>query len=111
MRRVKLDLQEKKVELEIGVEKGWRGKDGEGRAAQVHGWEEREWRHLKTMQCETTIRARVPRLERTDGSTDEATVPWAERYTRRTLALEDYAVQVTEACSSMSAAADLLVLD
>jgi hypothetical protein len=41
VRSVKLDLQEKKVELEIGVEKGWRWKDGEGRAAQVHGWEER----------------------------------------------------------------------
>jgi hypothetical protein len=56
VRGVKLDLQEKKVELEIGVEKGWRWKDSEGRAAQVHGWEEREWRHLNTMQCETTIR-------------------------------------------------------
>jgi len=51
VRSVKLDLQEQKVELEIGVEKGWRWKDGEGRAAQVHGWEEREWRHLNTMQC------------------------------------------------------------
>lgn len=111
VRSVKLDLQQKKVELEIGVEKGWRWKDGEGRAAQVHGWEEREWRHLNTMQCETTIRARVPRLKRADGSTEVAAVPWAERYTRWTLAFEDYAVQVMEACSSLSAAADLLGLD
>ena len=111
VRSVKLDLQQKKVELEIGVEKGWRWKDGEGRAAQVHGWEEREWRHLNTMQCETTIRARVPRLKRADGSTEVAAVHWAERYTRWTLAFEDYAVQVMEACSSLSAAADLLGLD
>jgi len=108
VRTVKLDLQEKKVELEIGVEKGWRWKDGEGGAAQVDGWEEREWRHLNTMQCETTIRARVPRLKRADGSTEVAAVPWAERYTRWTLAFEDYAVQVIEACSS---AVDLLGLD
>jgi hypothetical protein len=26
------------------------------RAAQAHGWEERQSRHLITMQCETTIR-------------------------------------------------------
>lgn len=82
VRSVKLDLQEKKVELEIGVQKGWRWKDGQGRAAQVHGWEEREWRHLNTMQCETTIRAPVPRLKRADGTTEVAVVPWAERYTR-----------------------------
>ena len=82
VRGVKLDLQGKKVELEIGVEKGWRWKDSAGRAAQVHGWEERQWRHFNTMQCETTTRARVPRLKCTDGSTKVAAVPWAERYTR-----------------------------
>ena len=75
MRSVKLDLQDKRVELEIGVEKAWRWKDSEGRAAQVHVWEEREWRHLNTIQCEKTIRVRVPRLKRADGSTEVAVVP------------------------------------
>ena len=42
VRSSKLDLQDKKVELEIGVKKGWRWKDSEGCAAQVHGWKERE---------------------------------------------------------------------
>ena len=37
VRGVKLDLQEKKVELEIGLKKGWR--------------------HLNIMQCEITMRA------------------------------------------------------
>ncbi|MGI8604108.1 MAG: transposase family protein [Verrucomicrobiales bacterium] len=30
----------------------------------MHGWEEREWRHLDTMQFETVIRAQVPRARR-----------------------------------------------
>jgi hypothetical protein len=51
------------------------------------------------MQCETTIRARIPRLKRADGSTEVAAVPCAERYTRWTLAFEDHAVQVLEACA------------
>ena len=111
MRSGKLDLQDKRVELEIGVEKAWRWKDSEGRAAQVHVWEEREWRHLNTIQCEKTIRVRVPRLKRADGSTEVAVVPWAERYTRWTLAFEDHALQVLEACASLAAAADLLGLE
>jgi transposase len=111
VRGVKLDLESKKVELEIGVEKGWRWKDSSGQAAQVHGWEERQWRHLNTMQFETTIRARVPRLKRADGSTEVASVPWAERYARWTLDFEDHAVRVIGACASLAAAADLLGLD
>lgn len=108
---VKLDLAFKKVELEIGSEPGWRWKDSAGQAAQIHGWEERRWRHRDMMEFETTIKARVPRLKRADGSTEVAAVPWADRYSRWTLAFEAHAVEVVEACTTLEAARGLLGLD
>lgn len=111
VRSVKLDLENKTVELEIGSEKGWRWTDGAGQAAQIHGWEERTWRHRDMMEFETTIRARVPRLKRVDGSTEVAAVPWADRYARWTLSFEAHAVRVIESCATLEAARGLLGLD
>lgn len=53
---MELDLRDKRVELEIGVDKERRWKDSAGQADQVHGWEERQWRQLDAMQFENTIR-------------------------------------------------------
>lgn len=111
VRSVRLDLQEEKVELEIESRKGWRWLDSSGQAAQVHGWEEREWRHRDMMDFETRIKARVPRLKRADGSTQVAEVPWAERYARWTLSFEAHAVRVIQACTTLEAARKLLGLD
>lgn len=60
---------------------------------------------------ETRIKARVPRLKRTDGSIQAAEVPWAERYARWTLSFEAHAVRVIEACTTSEAARKLLGLD
>ncbi len=61
VRDVKLDLGGGRVELEIGVKAGtvW-GQDGV--MLPIEGYEERTWRHLDTMQLETVLRARVPRV-------------------------------------------------
>jgi len=47
-----------------------------------NGWSERQWRHLDTCQFETVIQARIPQLKYSDGTVEELTVPWAERYSR-----------------------------
>ena len=41
----------------------------------LHGYVDREWRHLDTCQYRTVIRARVPRVKRPDGTTAEVEVP------------------------------------
>ena len=111
VRSVRLDLKEKRVELEVESQAGWRWKDSAGQAAQIHGWEQREWRHQDMMDFETRIKARVPRLKRADGSTQTAEVPWAERYARWTLSFEAHAVRVIEACATLQSARELLGLD
>jgi len=72
---------------------------------------ERTWRHLDVMQFSTLIRARVPRSRCPEHGVDTVRVPWAEPGSRFTLHFEAFAVQVIEACRSLTQAADLLRLD
>ena len=72
---------------------------------------ERQWRHLDVMQFTTIIRARVPRSRCEEHGVDTVRVPWAEPGSRFTLHFEAFAVQVIEACRSLTQAADLLKLD
>jgi hypothetical protein len=59
----------------------------EGGRYHVHSWEERKWRYLATMQFETIIEARVPRMEdRGRGTTHLVATPWAEEGRKWTLA-------------------------
>jgi transposase len=74
----------------------------------VHGYEQREWRHLDTCQMRTLVRALVPRLRAPDGTTRLAEVPWAGRHGRFTLLFEAWAVRVLQAATTVSAAAGLL---
>jgi len=101
---VVLDLEGKRVDVTVEVSGGtlW-CEDGE--QLPIAGYEQREWRHLDTMQLETTLRARVPRVRYPDGSTRMVKVPWAGERSRWTLSFEAFAVEVLRASSSVSAAA------
>lgn len=72
---------------------------------------ERTWRHLDVMQFTALIRARVPRSRCAEHGVQTVRVPWAEPGSRFTLHFEAFAVQVIEACRSLTQAADLLRLD
>lgn len=72
---------------------------------------ERTWRHLDVMQFTTIIRARAPRSRCPEHGVDTVRVPWAEPGSRFTLHFEAFAVQVIEACRSLTQAAGLLRLD
>ena len=60
----------------------------------LHGYVEREWRHLDTCQYRTVVRARVPRVKSPDGKTTEVEVPWADRFSRITRMMEAQAIEV-----------------
>ena len=73
---VQLDVEGRKVVIEVECQCGttW---GYEEEVLVVHGYEQRQWRHLDTMQFETIIQARVPRVRSAEGRTAMVRVPWA----------------------------------
>ena len=71
---------------------------------------ERSWRHLDTMQFKTEIRAAIPRCRCKTCGVKTIAVPWAGKHSRFTLMFEAFGIQVLQACSNVSRAADLLGL-
>lgn len=112
VQEVKLDLEGARVEVRLGCREDHVWLAADGRRLHVHGWEERRWRHLDTMQLETVIVALVPRLlDPQGGETMMAAVPWAKKGSRWTVLFEAWAVHLLQAATSVSRAADLLRLD
>jgi len=68
----------------------------------------RSWRHLDTMQFETTLTASVPRCRCKKCGVKTMDKPWTTGHTRFTLLFEAFAVDVLQQCSSISAACKLL---
>lgn len=87
VKKVDLSLADQRVVVEVILKKGqvWADPTDATKRAHINGWSERQWRHLDTCQFETIIKARVPHLKYADGSVEELTVPWAERYSRVTV--------------------------
>jgi len=83
---VTMDVVGKKVEVKVDCGKStvWLDPQSQQRL-HVHGYEQRCWRHLDTMQFETIICAGVPRLKYPDGHTELVKVPWAAKHTGWTL--------------------------
>jgi len=100
VRSVELSVAEKRVVVEVVLKRGqvWADPNDAYQRAHIHGWCERQWRHLDTCQFETIIKARVPQLKYSDGSVQELAVPWAERYSRVTTLMEGFVIQLLEAC-------------
>lgn len=111
--RAMLELANHKVEIEVEWDPQMPVVCAQcGRACPRHDHApERLWRHLDVMQFTTLIRARVPRSRCPEHGVDTVRVPWAEPGSRFTLHFEAFAVQVIEACRSLTQAADWLRLD
>jgi transposase len=58
--------------------------------------EEREWRHLDTMQLQTWVHAKVPRVECPDHGVKQTEVSWAESGSRFTKFFERFAIDVSQ---------------
>ncbi|MFH1089410.1 MAG: ISL3 family transposase [Candidatus Uhrbacteria bacterium] len=72
--------------------------------------EERAWRHLDTMQFETTIICRVPRINCPEHGILSAEVPWADGYSRFTELFEKFAIDVLKVAKNVKSATGLLRL-
>lgn len=110
VKAVRMELDQRRITVEVECEQQAWGNPGTGRRAHVHEWVERRWRHLDTCQFETIIQARVPRLRYEDGSSEEVTVPWAERYSRLSKLMESFVIRVLQSCGTVKAAGRLVGL-
>ena len=112
VKAVDLNLEAKKVEIELGWQWGAAAKCPEcGRECSIHDCApERTWRHLDTMQFMTLIRARTPRADCPEHGVKTMQVAWAAPQGRFTLLFERFAVEVLLASASVSQACALLGL-
>jgi transposase len=110
VKTVDLNLEAKKVEIELGWQWGAAAKCPEcGRECSIHDCApERTWRHLDTMQFTTLIRTRTPRADCPEHGVKTMQVPWAAPQGRFTLLFERFAVEVLLASASVSQACTLL---
>jgi transposase len=102
VKSVDLSLTEQRVVVEVILKRGqvWSDPTDKTKRAHINGWHEREWRHLDTCQFETVIKARVPQLKYSDGTVEELSIPWAERYSRVTTLMAGFVIQLLQACST-----------
>lgn len=70
--------------------------------------EERTWRHLDTCQFETSLHARIPRVQCPTHGVKQVRVPWAEPRARFTMLMERLVIDVVLQCSTLSGACRLL---
>ena len=112
VKHVKLELDEKRMEIELAWTEGAKAKCPVcGQDCTLYDYApERTWRHLDTMQFETILRARVPRADCTTDGVKTVAVPWAEPGGRFTRLFERFAIDVLLSARSVKAAAGLLGL-
>ncbi|MEW6054959.1 MAG: ISL3 family transposase [Nitrospirota bacterium] len=72
--------------------------------------EERQWRHLDTMQFQTILHCRIPRINCADHGVKSITVPWSEKNSRFTALFERLAIDVLLGCQNQTKAKELLGL-
>jgi transposase len=72
--------------------------------------DERNWRHLDTMQFKTILHCKIPRINCSEHGIKTIKTDWAEKYSRYTMMFEKWAIQVLLACKNHSRAKDLLGL-
>jgi transposase len=72
--------------------------------------DERQWRHLDTMQFQTILHCRVPRVNCPEHGTKSMDIPWAEKSSRFTALFERLSIDVLLGCQNQSQAKELLKL-
>jgi transposase len=93
---VKLDTNNKLVEVKVGYKEGTLWASEAGERLPVYDHVERRWRHLDTCGFETLIVCRVPRVQLPSGKAETVPVPWAGKRSRFTLLYERFAIEVPQ---------------
>ena len=109
---VRIDFEGRKVEVWIewppehealcpDCGKGYRIHDHRG---------ERQWRHLDTLQLQTILHCRIPRVECPEHRVKSIEVPWAKKNSRFTALFERLAIDVLLGCQNQTKAMEVLKL-
>ena len=72
--------------------------------------EERQWRHLDTMQFQTILHCNIPRVKCTEHGVKSVEVSWSEERSRFTALFERFAIEVLQGCQNQTKAARILKL-
>lgn len=72
--------------------------------------EDRHWRHLDTMQFQTLLHCRIPRVECSEHGVKSIEVSWSFKQSRFTALFERLAIEVLLACQNQTKAKELLRL-
>jgi transposase len=106
------NLDDKSITIHIAWPQGKKGPCPDcGKLCSVYDHrEEREWRHLDTMQFKTLLIAEVPRINCASHGVKSLKVPWADMKSQFTTLFERFAVDVLLTASSKTKAAELLGL-
>ncbi len=109
---VKLEMADKKVEIRLSWTEGAKARCPEcGQDCGVYDHApERSWRHLDTMQFQTIIHARTPRVNCSTHGVKTVVVPWAEPHGRFSRLFERFAIDVLLCARSWTQAQALLGL-
>lgn len=70
--------------------------------------QEREWRHLDTMQFKTFISCRLPRVKNKDGNVLTIVPPWASKHERHTYLFEHAIIDLLAATKNQTKTAKLM---
>lgn len=82
-----------------------------GKACRIYDHrEERQWRHLDTMQFQTILHCRIPRVSCPEHGAKSIDFPWAEKNSRFTALFERLSIDVLLGCQNQSKATELLKL-
>ncbi len=112
VKEVKVDVNDLKVNISVAWEQGNKAPCplcNKPCNVEDHR-EERSWRHLDTMQFETTITCRIPRISCNEHGIKSIKAPWAGENSRFTLLFEHFAIDVILAAKSITQAMGLLRL-
>jgi transposase len=72
--------------------------------------DERNWRHLDTMQFKTILHCKIPRIKCSEHGIKTVKTDWAEKYSRYTMMFEAWSIKVLLSCNSHTRAKELLGL-
>lgn len=72
--------------------------------------EERKWRHLDTMQFQTILHCRIPRVNCLAHGVKSIDIPWADKRSQFTALFERLAIDVLLGCQNQTKAKELLRL-
>lgn len=109
---VELDTDNLRLTISVSTQKGAKlpcPECGKPCSKEDHR-QERIWRHLDTMQFETLIICKLPRINCSEHGVLSAKAPWADEYSRFTMLYEKFAIDVLIASKSVQSAKGLLRL-